>query len=530
MMHRSYSVVLASLFLLLGCQSTLETPTVKIDEADVSSTSLTDGIPDPVKAAMTLPVPEPEARDSIHTVVVNDVPLRELLFSLAQDANLNLDLDSKTQGKVTLNAIEQPLELILDRIASHNNLRYSIRNDVLTVKLDTPFIRNYAVDYLNISRNSVAQVSVSTQISATGQGAGAEDSSGNGDNNSSTLVQNTTQQNFWETLYQNIATLLGSQGQDEGAHPDILMNKEAGIIGVRASSRQHKEIQFLIDQVQNSSQRQVLIEATIAEVKLSDRYQAGIDWSKISQDASDTLSINQSLTDIALFDRPSFNFTVSEVDSDGDTLQGTLSALETFGDVRVMSSPKIMAMNNQTALLKVVDNLVYFTVDVNIDEGSTTEGRLFTFESEIHTVPVGFVMGVTPFVSEAGEVTLNVRPTISRVIGQQRDPNPALAEANVVSEIPIIQVREVESILKVNSGDIAVIGGLMQDEIDNNTRGVPGLSKIPYLGSLFKYKDDNKEKTELVIFIKPVVIKHASLDKDLKDYQRFYHDAQQIAK
>jgi len=270
----------------------------------------------------------------------------------------------------------------------------------------------------------------------------------------------------------------------------------------------------------------VLIEATIAEVKLSDSFQAGIDWNLLKQDVGQGWFVNQVVKDLLITDRPTVNLTFTDTDSNGNVLQATLSALETFGDVSVMSSPKIMAMNNQTALLKVVDNLVYFTVDVNVDSGSDNNGRLFTFESEIHTVPVGFVMGVTPYVSKNGEVTLNVRPTISRVVGSSRDPNPALADANVVNEIPVIQVREVESVLKVNSGDVAVIGGLMQDEINNSKRGVPFLSRMPVLSSVFGYTDKKKEKTELVIFIKPLVIQQANIETDLKEFQPFYENLQ----
>ena len=493
----------------------------KLSAGHIQSISERSDIPKPARVTPSLPVPAPEKQEPAHTVVVNAVPLRELLFSLARDADLNLDVDSNVRGSVTLNAVNQPLSAILDRIAESNELRYELKQGVLRIRKDTPFLRNYRIDYLNITRNSRGKVSVSTLISATGQGAGTNsESSGAGDNNSATEVENITEQNFWGTLQANIASILGNS-EAEGEHPDIMVNRGAGIIGVRATSHQHREVQSFIDEVQTSSQRQVLIEATIAEVKLSDRYQAGIDWSMLETDLGQTLGVNQVLTDIALFDRPAFNLSLSDTDDDGNVLQSTLSALETFGDVSVMSSPKVMAMNNQTALLKVVDNIVYFTVDVSINEGSEGEGRLFIYESEIHTVPVGFVMSVTPYVSEGGEVTLNVRPTISRVIGQARDPNPAIAEANVISEIPIIQVREVESVLKVASGDVAVMGGLMQDEVSKNNRGVPVLSRIPVLGSLFRYQDDKNDKTELVIFIKPLVINHASLDADLSEFQPF---------
>ena len=180
-----------------------------------------------------------------------------------------------------------------------------------------------------------------------------------------------------------------------------------------------------------------------------------------------------------------------------------------------------MAINNQSALLKVVDNEVYFTTDVETVPGSVNQNALVTVDTDVNTVPVGFVMAVTPFIDGNEVVTLNVRPTISRIIDFVTDPNPELARAGVTSEIPVIQVREIESVLKIENGDTAVIGGLMQDQIDKSTTGVPILSSIPVLGALFRYQDDQYVKSELVIFIRPVVTRDASLAGDLKDYRKY---------
>lgn len=518
-------------FFLVGCDHLRFEP--KPSKGHITATANdASRIPEPVRAAPQLPVPQATKKEELHTVVVSDVPVRDLLFSLARDANLNLDIDNDVDGVVTLNAINQPLPAIVERIASNSNLRYEITNNVLRVRKDAPFLRNYRVDYLNMARTSDGGVSVSTQINSTGQGAGdSKGGGGAGDNNSSTQVKNLSENAFWATLQKNIAAIIGSENAAGGAadasnNSNIMLNRESGIMGVRATEKQHQEIQRFIDEVQNSSERQVMIEATIAEVKLSDRYQAGINWSLVRDSAGHNIlfDIGNTVNDLALNTAPAFKLAAS-TRVDGNLLQTTLQALETFGDVHIMSSPKIMALNNQTALLKVVDNLVYFTVDVNIDTAASTGGgvgRTVTYETKVNTVPVGFVMSVTPYINEHGSVTLNVRPTISRVIKQVRDPNPALAEVNVISEIPVIQVREVESVLKINSGDIAVIGGLMQDEASKGKRGVPVLSKIPLMGSLFRYEDDNTDKTELVIFIKPIVVKHASVNggdlSQFKDY------------
>ena len=262
----------------------------------------------------------------------------------------------------------------------------------------------------------------------------------------------------------------------------------------------------------------MLIEATIAEVRLSDRYQAGIDWTLVTSDPNTTAT--QDLLGGNLGQTPFFSFNIAET-VNGNPLNVTLKALETFGDVKVLSSPKVMAINNQSALLKVVDNEVYFTTDVEAVPGSVNQNATVAIDTNVNTVPVGLVMAVTPFIDQNEVVTLNVRPTISRIISFVADPNPALADAGVTSEIPVIQVREIESVLKIENGDTAVIGGLMQDQIEKSTTGVPILSSIPILGSLFRYQDDKYVKSELVIFIRPVVTKDASLTGDFKEYRKY---------
>jgi len=169
----------------------------------------------------------------------------------------------------------------------------------------------------------------------------------------------------------------------------------------------------------------------------------------------------------------------------------------------------------------VVDNEVYFTTDVEVDSGSVNQNSTTVVDTDVHTVPIGIVMAVTPFIDENREVTLNVRPTISRIIRFVDDPNPILAEQGVVSQIPVIQVREIETMLKINDKETAIIGGLMQDQINKENRGVPILSSIPVLGALFSYTEEEFVKSELVIFIRPAVIDHASLDGDLSDYKKY---------
>jgi general secretion pathway protein D len=471
-----------------------------------------DDIPPLIQQKPFVPPPLPTPPLSTFTVAVESVQVDKLLFALARDAGLNVDIHPNITGTVTLNAVNQTLPQLLERIAKQVDLRYQIEGTHLTISPDLPYMRLYKIGYVNLSRKSSGEVSIATEIAQTGGGISSSNAESGG-NISTTKITNESNNRFWETLKKNIVAILTSSettSKEEIIQDKVIINPESGVMTIRATQRQHEEIQSFVDQLIADVQRQVLIEATIAEVRLSDQYQAGIDWQRIVGHYSYT----QSLMGAHLENSPFFSMKYTEPDS---RLSATVRILEQFGTVKVLSSPKIMALNNQTAILKVVDNMVYFTTEVEINETDTKTRETFT--TEINTVPVGLVMSVTPQISDNGVVILNIRPTISRIIDFKQDPNPTLAEAGMVNLIPEIQVREIETVLKINNGEIGIIGGLMQDVTNQNTQGVPVLSKLPLIGDLFSYRDNKYTKTELVIFLRPVVVKDASLSGDLRDYQ-----------
>ena len=288
----------------------------------------------------------------------------------------------------------------------------------------------------------------------------------------------------------------------------VIANPETGIISVRATSRQHATVREFIDKVMNNARRQVLIEATIVEVSLSDQYQQGIDWSLLR-------TLGLSLTQVSPAAATAAMGTISYTNAGRGgmfSLSGSIKLLETFGKTHVLSSPKLSVLNNQTSLLKVVDESVYFTIEVTAGTYSTA-GVLITaptYTTTIHTVPVGFMMYVTPQIGGDAEITLNLRPTITRILSYANDPNPVLAQNAIVNRIPQIQTREMESILRVRNGDIAVLGGLMQDTRTGTTNQIPGIGSVPGLGELFKARNDTNSKTELVIFLRPIILNQES--------------------
>jgi general secretion pathway protein D len=565
---RNIFYLCATSVIVAGCGTKPIQPSNKHIQQQPGQLSATTDIPQPLKRSIVLPPPKPTAKAETYSVVVTNVPAQEILFALARDAKINLDIHPGIQGTVTLNALNQTLPQILTRIARQVDMRYELDNGNLTVMPDTPYLHHYKIDYVNMERDSESSINNSMQVSNSGASA-----TGAGMNNSSISIKNTSKNHFWKTLVKNIEDILretdkilpegssetvvqqasiasstGAGVQAGGKKPaainiennptpvsvqeggttvtrrstfreaaSVIDNPETGLITVRATGKQHEKIQEFIDQIMASARRQVMIEATIVEVRLNDNYQQGINWSAIIKAEGKTFKIFQGSTGLPTAAATTSGILGVITNPTANTIPSQVTLLETFGTVKVLSSPKLSVLNNQTAVLKVVDNLVYFTIKADTTTNQTS--AITTFTTTPNTIPIGFTMSVTPQISDNNSVLFNLKPSISRLLSYINDPNPDLARANVVSRIPQTQTREMESVLKIDNNQIAVLGGLMQDEINNNTDAVPGLASIPVAGNLFTQHNDTTTKTELVIFLRPMVIKDASIDGDFSAYR-----------
>lgn len=566
---RPYNIVwlCAAGILLAGCGTRPIQPSDKhIQQANQPPATV--GIPETIKRSAILPPPQPTAKPETYSVVVTNVPAQEILFALARDAKINLDIHPGIQGAVTLNALNQTLPQILTRIAKQVDMRYELDNGNLIVMPDTPYLHHYKIDYVNMTRDSESTLTTSAQVASVATSGSA---ASNGANSSSMSIKDTSKNRFWETLVQNIKDLLhetdkilpsGSSetvvqqsntasstgtgvqpagtarksapkaGIENSPNPvsvqeggttitrtstfreaaSVIANPETGLLTVRATGRQHERIQEFIDQVMNNARRQVMIEATIVEVRLSDNYKQGINWSALIKASGNSFKLVQQ--NIAGLPTNVGNGVFGIITNPtASTINQQVSLLESFGNVKVLSSPKLSVLNNQTAVIKVVDNLVYFTItggSTSVTNGVTTTTPS---TSTANVLPVGFTMSVTPQISESDVVLFNLKPSISRLVKMVPDP------INSANNVPQTQTRELESVLRVENSQIAVMGGLMQDEVNNLTDGIPGLSKIPLAGELFKQRNDTSTKTELVIFLRPIVIKDASLNGDFSAYR-----------
>ncbi|WP_459950549.1 pilus (MSHA type) biogenesis protein MshL [Denitratisoma sp. agr-D3] len=574
----SSAAVLLPLSLVLGCATPRAMGPASAHLSTEDLPLVTGTIPAPVQTTLSLPRPRLSTKTETYSVVVNNVRAQDLLFALARDAKLNIDIHPGIDGNVTLNAIDQSLQQLLGRIAKQVDMRWELDGKNLAVVPDTPFLRTYRVDYVNMNRDTSGTVTVTTQIASSPGMAGTTTVAGSptsgGNNNSLTRIENKAQHHFWGTLEKNIKDILhetdkilpeGSSetliertdqrtvesekrngsplkhkngnlnpshggvdtSQEEGSTfvrrstfreaAAVIVNAEAGVVTVRATARQHEKIQEFLDQVLASARRQVMIEATIAEVRLADNYQQGINWSALALGRAG-FTVKQGAAGALTAPTASFlELSYSNNASRLGNLSGTIKLLESFGNVRVLSSPKLSVINNQTAVLKVVDNNVYFTIKADTTTNQTTSTTTYT--TTLQSVPVGFVMNVTPQIGEQDTVLLNIRPSISRIVDYVDDPNPALKAAGVTSKIPVIRTREMESMMRIDNGNIAVMGGLMEDELNEQRDGIPGLSRLPGVGNFFQQRNDSRNKTELIVFLRPTVIKEASLRGDFQAMQ-----------
>ena len=449
-------------------------------QGEGSKTVLTEPTVEPTKASNKLDYPEIKQKEQTYTIVVNEVPVKEILFSLARDSKLNVDINPSISGSVTLNAVDQPLPAILERLARQVNMIYRVENKVLIIEPDNPVLRNYKINYVNMERDTEGGIAVTNQLASAQLVTATGTSTPVLQNNSNTSVKSKSKNHFWETLISNVEAILqetdkqvlisrletdvrlqavydgatkgkgnisvgggketigtngasslsnnGAKGSGdqtitasttENAEKSlneyktlfasrIIANRENGILSIRATQKQHEKIKEFIDLVQISAKRQVLIEASIVEITLNDQYQSGVDWSRLGANgAISGFTFQQNLLGTTLSSSPAVTIGYNKSTALGE-LAASIKLLQTFGNSKVLSSPKLMVLNSQTAVLKAVDNLVYFTAKAENNQNANT--TIVTYTSTANTIPVGIWLSVTPQINENSEVTLNIRP------------------------------------------------------------------------------------------------------------------------
>ncbi len=397
---------------------------------------------------------------------LESMPVRAVLDLWARLYQVEYQLPVETEMLVTLSLNHASVDEAMALLAQHLDLGLQKQGGRYVFLQEKTYWESYTVQALP----GVRQSTQSMQMSVGNQN---DDPMGQ----SQTRIQNQSEQSLWGRLEAFFQSILQSE--------HYVLMPEAGMVVVHSDWFGHRRITRVLSQIHQATNRQVWVEMTVVEVELSEQFQAGIDWSVMGK----RLSASQNQVGSPQSGTALLNY----------VLQGQwnldlgLRLLNEMGQSNVVSKPKLRLLNHQTSLMKVVDHLVYFTTDAETSQSQTQ--TLAQFSTELHTVPVGFVLALTPSINESHQVMLNVRPSLSRVVDYQSDPNPSLADAGVVSRVPVVRSREMDLMLSLQEGDSIMMGGLMQDAWREQAQSLPGEWDVNH------FQAREKKTTELVLLM-----------------------------
>lgn len=514
--------------------------------------------------------------DKLVSISVNEtIPLKDVLVELARKAEVDAEVDKNINGSIIFIAKDRPFSEVISRIAKIANLRYSFEDGILKIENDKPLVKSYKFNILDVTRNSNSNINTTFSVggSTTGSSGGGSSSSSSssggsgsgvssgaiGGNSSSNLTSKSGDGEIWKTIEDGVKQIItnyatnnyiedaaedkaaagaSSQTDKVGEGSIISVNKNAGMITVLATEQQHKALKEYLDKLIIELTSQVLIEARVLEVNLNDEFKSGINWNLLTDGVSTKNNVAiggafgaNSATVTAPTD-PGFKLSVLPTNlfgNDNTTLSTSVTLLQTFGTTRSLSNPRISTLNNQFAILNFSKNEVYFEIEQN---STTTTGTASTTDSSIKTnirsVPIGVVLALQPSIDlQRNEIMMSVRPTLTRVTDRVDDPGAQIiAEkegldlATFKSQIPIVDTREIDTVLRIKNGEIMVIGGLLEERSENTDIGIPGLSAIPYVGNAFKSVEKITSNVETVIFIKATIVPGKGVSVEDEDFYK----------
>jgi MSHA biogenesis protein MshL len=465
-------------------------------------------------------------------VSANDVDARVFFPSLVKDTPLSVAVHPDVQGNISLSLKAVTLAETIQVVEDIYGYQVKREGRILRVYPSGMRTETFPLNYIYMQREGLSLTSVSSgrisdqnsNSNSSGNSSSSSNSSSSNSNNSSngnanssdntngTFIRSTTKTDFWGELE---ATLISIMGETGGGR-QVVVTPQAGLVTVRAFPDELRQIRSFLQIAESHLQRQVILEAKIIEVTLSDGYQQGIQWENVLGHAGNTnidfsTSAGQGLSNAitsAIGGVTSINFTGSDFSS-------IISLLDTQGDVDVLSSPRVTASNNQKAVIKV-GNDEYFVTDVS---STTVAGTTPVTTPQVELTPFfsGIALDVTPQIDEDGNVILHVHPSVIDVKEQTKE----IKISDSTLELPLAQseIRESDTVIRAASGDVVVIGGLMKSENIETVSKVPLLGDIPFLGEAFTSRTKSKKKTELIIMLKPTVVGGDTWKDELKRSQ-----------
>lgn len=540
----------AAILLLCGCQtmgggSDISPNLASIDGAlreAQTPVSTSPSTPPPEVAAALLPpvqlaLPEPSRpTEPRFDVAVNNVAAQQFFMGLVEGTRYNMVVHPEVSGEISLTLKNVSVVEVMQTINSVYGYEYSRNGNVFEVLPARLRSHVFKVDYLNMrrvgnsnTRVSSGQITQNNTSSDKSNGSGSDNrgtnSSNKGEGPSNTVsgsdVNTQSDANFWNDLKTSLEMLVGTEGEQR-----VIVNPQAGIVVVRAMPGELREIGEYLNMLQNSVERQVVLEAKIIEVELNDGFQAGINWAAIGRPGPGKSIVGGQFGGGSLVgDRtaatpvaPPFGNAVSDpfqfsgfggmfgIAADLNDFSALIELLKTQGHVQVLSSPRVSTVNNQKAVIKVGTDEFFVTdivTNTNITSGAATANQ--SVNVQLTPFFSGVALDVIPQINDNDEVILHIHPTISEVSEQNKQISLNVRDT---LSVPLARstIRESDAIVRARSGQVIVIGGLMKDSRSNEQARTPFLGDLPGVGAAFRHTRERSTKSELVILLRPIVI------------------------
>lgn len=484
-------------------------------------------------------------------VAMSDAPAKQFFYAIAEGTPYNMVVHPDVNGVITAHLKAVTLIETLDIVRDMYGYDYRIEANRITIKPLTAQMRVFKINYLTGSRTGTSDTMVSSG-SVTDSTSSAAPSNQNTTNNNSGAVASPASQgtafhsskintvsntNFWKELKENLETLLSTSKSEKS----VVVSPQAGLVVVKASAEDMRNVAEYLRATQNAVERQVMLEAKILEVQLSDQTQTGINWAAFSAIGNNNhrlsagmLSPGTSLSPLGAADATLSNNNISAITGSSLSAAGNaansilglafqtsnfaalLNFLDSQGTVHVLSSPRIATLNNQKALLKIGTE-DFFVTNVST---TTTTGTATTQTPNVTLQPFfsGIALDVTPQIADDGNIVLHIHPAVSQVTTVDKRVNLG---GNAQLNLPLASsnISETDSIIRGQNGRIFAIGGLMRVASSTNDSRVPGASDIPVISTLFKNNSATLQKRELVILIKPTIIENNNMDYGVSEAQ-----------
>jgi len=469
------------------------------------------GVPENVSAALMPSLSSVADDEDRFNVNARGLAAGPFFEALVVESRYNVVIHPDVEAIIDLRLRDVTVPDVMDITGDLYGLDIQRSGRLFQVRADSIQTQLFPIDYLNFKRSGGSETRVSSgQVSSSRDNSNDAGSNSGGSSESSTAnvvgtrISTETESDFWQGIERSLKMIIGT---DNGSQ--VIVNAGSGLVMVRASGESLRQVGEYLRRTQLIIQRQVVLEAKILEIGLNEGYQQGINWSDIQSASSVTASDGlpaeftaQSLAGQAIKTSDIgglFSATFRE-----GTFTGLIELLGQQGNVQILSSPRISTVNNQKAVIKVGTD-EFFVTDIDFDDNNTAGATTDRTSTSVELTPFfsGISLDVTPQIAEDGAITLHVHPSVSEVSDQQKIIT--VGDRDVVLPLARSTVRETDSVIRAESGQIVVIGGLIQDSSEDSNSAVPFLSDIPLFGELFKQRSFQSRKSELVILLRPVV-------------------------